>query len=666
MNRIIFCVFLFSISTLFSQNKNSNSIELLIKDGDSLTSINKKHEALMAFRRALVISLDSKNKEMTAFIYKKIGVIHYKKKEYLKAENHYKKGLLIDSLTKTAANNYYNISLVKKKLNQQDSVLHYLEKSLNIYKTLSYDEATYNAFLSAGITYKNRQLYEKALELLIIAHNGLKTGNKIKLARTCTVIGNIHNQIKNYNQSLAYYKEALHASKTSNKKEKSLIYNNIAIAYKHLKVHDSVIINYKKALLLTTPEDPNYGIILQNLALTHSASGNMKIAKKNFKQAIELHKISKDTSSLLYCYNGMASLLIKQNRKKDVKPYLDSVSFLLPRSIDKTPLLDYYTNQVDYQTSIKKYKTALNYYKKYNELFEKTYNIKQVEIIQNMQSRFDYEKKEHTILKLSTQNKDNLLKIASKNRRLEGKNLIIISLSCIIVLGFIGYYIYVQRQKATKQRLKIEKLEAIYQGQETIQKRIAQDLHDVITNNFDGLRLQILALLRMPNPKDHILVIANELQDINQQIRLVSHRLSPINMHIKHHKFTEIIKARLSEFQVYHKIYVNIKNELPELLNDLHIETQNNFYGILLEVLNNSSKHAQATELSITNHINKNQSIHFILTDNGIGISNNYKMGIGLLNIKQRSEIIGGSAIIKRVDSGTEVHIKFPLQINLK
>ena len=38
------------------------------------------------------------------------------------------------------------------------------------------------------------------------------------------------------------------------------------------------------------------------------------------------------------------------------------------------------------------------------------------------------------------------------------------------------------------------------------------------------------------------------------------------------------------------------------------------------------------------------------------------KRGIGLLNIKQRCEIIGGECHIKKTTNGTQVQIQFPLK----
>ena len=57
--------------------------------------------------------------------------------------------------------------------------------------------------------------------------------------------------------------------------------------------------------------------------------------------------------------------------------------------------------------------------------------------------------------------------------------------------------------------------------------------------------------------------------------------------------------------------------------------------------------------------------MHFLFDDNGIGIENNHKEGIGLLNIKQRVEIIEGKCKIEKTQTGTQVHVNFPIQKDL-
>ena len=671
MKEIFFLlVLLFTSNILLSQNNNNtlnkNTVNALVKKGDSLNKLKKHHDALLPYEMALAIALDNKDKEKLAILYKKTGIQYYRNKQYNIAETRYKKGLRLDSISKIAADLYYNIFIIKRKLNEQDSTLFYLEKSLDLYLALEQDKSAFNAFLSAGVIYKDRQLYNKALTYLIKAYNGFSNLNdEKKLAYVCTTIANIQNRLKNYNQALNYHKQALKLhKKLNNVKGIGRCYSNMANVFDDLKLKDSAITNYKKALIFIKEKDYQYATALSNLAGTYKDIGDINLAKKSFKESIEINKALKDTTSLLYNYNGMASLYLEQNNLIKAKFYLDDVSSFMPSVTDNIGILNYYENEVEYHQKKQNYKMALEYQLKYSSLFKAIYNIEQAEIVQNLQAQFDYEKSENEILKLNLINKDAQLLLAEKNESIKSKNLTLIILGIIMVLLIVTYYLFSQKQKATIQSVKIEKLEAIYEGQETIKKRIARDLHDIITTNFDGLRLRILALKPTSKKPELIDGITSDIKNVNQQIRVVSHRLYPLEMQMDNgnRKFKDVIKSRLSEFQLYGNIFVDLEDKLPETINELNLTAQNNFYGILLEVLNNIEKHAHATKLSIKCYTDSKNQIHFVFLDNGIGIEHNAKDGIGLLNIKQRCEILNGNCSIKKVASGTEVHINFPLK----
>lgn len=666
--KFILLVFLivFNTSLFWGQSPLSKNdigeVDELIKMGDSLKDADKT-KALSIFKKGLAIALDNAFDEETAVIYKKIGVLHHRDKNYKKAENNYKKGLLFDSISNTAADLNYNLSLIKAKYNQQDSLLFYLVKSLKLYESFKFDKAAHKAFLKASIIYKDRQFYDEALKYAIMAYEGFKTDeNKQKLADACTSIGNIQNQIGNYNQALAYHFQALDmVRKVGGDFGKGICYTNIANVYDNLKVKDSAIANYKTALGYFEGQSTQYAVLLNNLAMAYKDIGDFKLAEKYFKTSINVNQSLKDTISLLYNYNGITSMYLEDNNLKQAGLYLDYANTLVPSVTDNRTKLGVFENKAEYYKKTKQYNIALGYQTKYINLYTDIYNSEQAKLVQDLQVKFDFQQKENKILALNLANKNAQLLLSDKNKSIYYRNLTLIILGIIILLVVLGYQYILQKQKTATQTAKIEKLEAIYKGQETIKKRIARDLHDIITTNFDGLRLKILALKRSTKLNDMVDGITEELKRMNQQIRTVSHRLYPLEMYIGKQQFTDIIKSRLSEFQLYGKVFVELKNQLPEVLNQLPLSAKNNFYGILLEVLNNVEKHALATKVSIDNQQDDNGNLHFIFEDNGIGIKRNHKEGIGLMNIKQRVELLEGNCTIKKTNTGTQVHINFPI-----
>lgn len=659
---LLFLNFSLSNSQSFEEDALKEKIEDLIRKGDSLKN-DDFDKALFNYNEALSIALNYKFNREIAISYKKKGTLYYKTKNYVRSEKMYHAGLNFGDTSNVSADLSYNLFLIKRNLNEQDSLLFYLDKSLKLYKKFKLNESAYNAFLSAGVIYKDRQSYDESLEYLIKAYDGFKKeGNNKKIGYVCIAIGNVQNQVKNFKVALKYHLEALKINEKINDTEGiGMCYSNIANVYDNLKKEDFSIINYKKALSFLSKDHSQYKIVLSNLAGAYLKKGDIILSEKEFVKSIKLNKQIKDTSSIAYDYNAIIALYFKKNDLKKAKRYLDTLADITPRISDLIVHLNYYENQSEYYGKIKNYKEAFNFRKKYSNLYKQIYNIEQTRIVQSLQSKFDYKKNGKEILKLTSENESKQVLISKNNRDINNKNIILLVLGLITLILLVGFYILIQKRKVERQRLKIVKLEAIYEGQETIKKRIARDLHDIITSNFDGLRLRILAIKHSNKPDKLIDDITNELKAVNQQIRVVSHRLSPLEMYIGNQEFIDIIKSRLCEFQLYGNVFVELEDSLPQELNGLSLNTKNNFYGILLELLNNVEKHSMATKVSIKCFKDANGFVDFIFEDNGIGIINNHKEGVGLLNIKQRLEIMDGNFKIENIKQGTRICVNFPI-----
>ncbi len=649
-------------SQSFSEENDRATVKQLIQQGDDLQKINKD-EALVLFKKGLAIALDNNYVEDAVVIYKKIGVIYHIKKSVSKAEYMYRKGLALDSTSKTAASLNFNMALLKDRSNEHDSTLFYIEKSIRLFENFETDNSSYKAFLQAAKVYKNQQSFEKALKYAIKAFKGfMEEENISKLADVNTTIGNIQNQMGNHHQALEYHYEALKMEKNlGSSLGKGICFNNIANVYDDLKVTDSAIVNYKRALGYFNEQGKQYAILLANLANTYRAIGEKSLSQRYFLEAILKKETLKDTSSLLYSYNGISSLFLEYNNLKEARQYLNKANQILPAVTDKRAILSTYENEAEYYKKSKRYEKALESEIQYSDLYKEIYDTEQTKIVQTLQNRFENEQRENEILSLNLANKNAQFLLAEKNQNIKIKNLVLVILGIIVLLITLVYRFFLQRQKTATQTAKFEKLDAIYQGQEIIKKRIARDLHDIITTNFDGLRLRVLALKRSSSLNQNVDSITKDLKKMNQQIRTVSHRLYPLEMYMGKQKFTDIIKSRLTEFQLYGKVFVELENQFPQILNTLPISTQNNIYGILLEVLNNVEKHSHATTLNVKNFRDTSGRFNIVFEDNGIGINNKHKEGIGIMNINQRVEMLEGHCKISKTEVGTKVHIDFPL-----
>jgi len=91
--------------------------------------------------------------------------------------------------------------------------------------------------------------------------------------------------------------------------------------------------------------------------------------------------------------------------------------------------------------------------------------------------------------------------------------------------------------------------------------------------------------------------------------------------------------------------------KIGDCMVNINIQKQTILYRVLLECINNTLKHANATEITINFvKLNTEDSVEIIYTDNGIGfdLENTVAQskGIGLINLKNRIEHINGSLFI--------------------
>ncbi|AXG69811.1 sensor histidine kinase ComP [Kordia sp. SMS9] len=649
--------------SVFVHAENSE-FDVLVSKGDSLKKVKQYQKALDYYKKALSITEKSNNNGTSALIHNKIGAIYYFLKKYETAKIAYKKTLQLHPISYASANAYSALGLVHRKLKNGDSILPNIEKGLQLYERFPYEKETFNSFLNAGIIYKNKQHYDKATQNLLKAASGFEVLKDYKkLAATKNAIAEIQRELGNIEKARDYYTEALQLRKQL--KDTASIaksFNNLGNFHKEINDFDSAINYYKKALKLKKRTSKSYGITLHNIGISYYKKGNVTLAKKTYLEALENKKRFKDSLSIGYTHNELLAIALDENRLPIAKKYIAATQSIFNTGNDKVFQLRNLKLQTLYHVKLQQYKKAYEKQLIYQDIYTNLYDEEQAERIFNAQEKYETEQKQNDILKLSLKTVKQENTILNQTKKIKEKNLYIL-IFLILFLAFIGTYFFLRlRQKAQKKEVALQNLKAIFDGQEVIRKQIGKDIHDIIASGFDGLRLKVLSLgmydVKTKKIANHI---SEEIIELNQQVRLISHRLSPLDDKIKKYKLTEIIRARLSEFQLFGNIHVTLKTPFSQELNQISLDDQTNFYGIFLELLNNISKHSQATEVCIENKIINPKTYLLQVQDNGIGIQEKSVEGIGILNMKQRIKLLQGTISFQSTEKGLTTEIQFPL-----
>ena len=221
-------------------------------------------------------------------------------------------------------------------------------------------------------------------------------------------------------------------------------------------------------------------------------------------------------------------------------------------------------------------------------------------------------------------------------------------------------------QDITKEKLmKKEVTRAMIEGEEKERKRLAQELHDGVVQSLSVIKLILKSVKsdqvqQQAQGKFHQI---NELMDDSiKEIRSISHNLTLL---IGNSSLNDTIQRLINRFQTIDiKFDLNVYGTCPPKMD---VSVTINIYRVIQEFINNSIKYAN-TDLIDINIYYKQQFIEINVKDYGCGFdysnAKNNTHGIGLQNMRQRVEVIGGYFEFKsKINVGTSIKIRTPYHI---
>jgi signal transduction histidine kinase len=192
-------------------------------------------------------------------------------------------------------------------------------------------------------------------------------------------------------------------------------------------------------------------------------------------------------------------------------------------------------------------------------------------------------------------------------------------------------------------------------------RRLARDLHDSVTQSLQSLTFSAYtATNRLKQGKlDRLEASLTQMSDSARQaikeMRLLLYdlRLTPL----EHVSFAEAIQLRLDAVEKRAGIdaHFDLATDAP-----LPRTWENEIYCITMEALNNSLKHASASQVHVRLHGDEH-GIELTIADNGKGIDPASKKsgGMGLDSMTERAERIGGMLkITSTPGTGTQVRLE--------
>lgn len=228
----------------------------------------------------------------------------------------------------------------------------------------------------------------------------------------------------------------------------------------------------------------------------------------------------------------------------------------------------------------------------------------------------------------------------------------------ILVTGFVLLFAVSQRQVRKqleeKARLKEEHqqdlLKAALDTQEKERSRIAAELHDQIGNDLQTLKLFLHQINQQELEQQSTELLTQTIQDV----RNLSHELMPASLESL--GLEEALLSLITRLNATEKLSC----QLDWKGDRLSPETELALYRIAQELVSNTLKHAQASEITMKFERNPSGFLYEYV-DNGIGLRGNQDSmendGLGMKNIESRCQLIHASLKIHHDEPGMKVSI---------
>jgi nitrate/nitrite-specific signal transduction histidine kinase len=195
-------------------------------------------------------------------------------------------------------------------------------------------------------------------------------------------------------------------------------------------------------------------------------------------------------------------------------------------------------------------------------------------------------------------------------------------------------------------------------------ERLARDLHDSVTQSLYSLTLWIEAGQRSLRTRDlerieeYLARLGEGTRQAIRDMRLLVYELRPPVL--EREGLVGALRERLDAVEKRSGIEAQL---LIEGQVECSIGMERELYHIAQEALNNVLKHAESSEVTVRLHADDG-CVELEIADDGCGFDRDAvadKGGMGLVNMRQRAEELGGSlSILSSPGKGTRIHVSIP------
>src|SRR5690554_3805010 len=506
------------------------------------------------------------------------------------------------------------------------------------------------------------------------------------LARLHNLMAAVHGYLRNQERSVYHFKQAIKVYEHHNdERHAAVVRFNLANIFFGRQDYNSAykysLEAYKK--LKEEGDTSMQTLCLAVLSIAENNLGMLDDAIQHAEMAEELSKVKPSLQATIFANYAMGEASLAQNQvDESIAYFLKSIEvgeehkmlqWLIPV---RATLMKAYLEKGENEKVISLGKLLLEQAKSFgNEDIQYSVNNNIATAYASLgesDSAFVYLKKasdlykeditktneraiQEMIAKYETEPKNNIIR--NQENQLIRQRAWLVGSIVLIVLFALGLILLLKYTKQKSKLLIQEKenaiIKALQKGEEKERLRLSNELHDGVASNLVAIKMQIEGEAENQNRS-----LLNLVAKTHKEVRKVAHNLSPINF--EKSNLIEAIENFVNDFE-NSSLKMFFHSGVNGKIKDLSNETALLLYRAVQELIQNSVKHAQATEIHFQLTKIKEGSYRISIEDNGKGFDlNSLNPQSSLIKLESRLKTAHIEMSLDSTENkGTSVFINF-------
>ena len=583
--------------------------------------------------------------------------------------------------------------------NAPASSLSYYKGALNLSEKIKNNRLILSSLNDIGVCFIELNKMDSAIisfeQAIPVARS---MNDTLRVARVLANIGNVYLHKQDRISAIDFYLQSARLWETC-RDQNSLpgLYSNISWLFTEQKEYDKAIEYGNKALTLAQNiGDDNSAVnALLNLSGTYSALNKFDKEFELLQKALPLAKKNKNIEQIATLYDNLGDYYFEKNQyQTSLLNYLESYKYVqqlgnqfhlceictrlafvynklnendkalkyilqaeeLANEVkERANLKEIYQARAEIEKSRGNFKQAYEYLLKSSTLSDSLFKVGTSEQIAEVEAKYQNEKKQQQILQLQSDKKIQTLSLRQKSTL---NSFLIAAIASLLIVGFLGYLNIRRSRQLTRQQHELQQqriselekdrqlvvVDSMLKGQEEERSRLAKDLHDGLGGMLSGVKYSLT------NMKSNLIISEENAAVFERSLDMIDSSISELRR-VAHNMMPEaLIKFGLDEALKDYCNSINVTNITQVKYQSFGMEerleanTEIIIYRIVQELLNNTLKHASATEV-LVQLLREQNRLSITVEDNGKGFDTNdlqKTKGAGWANIKSRVDYLKG------------------------